>query len=145
MAGAQLIEVTIGTESVERALRELAERGQNMRPVLGDIGEHLLQSTEDRFRRQVDPEGNPWRPLSLNYRTTKPRNKDKILTLDGHLRRTLRYNVRGSELTVGTDRVYGAVHQFGFEDIPARPYLGISDDDTSELVMILADWLTGEG
>jgi len=144
MAGA-FVEVTVGTDDVQRALRELGERGQNLRPVLGDLGEYLLQSHATRFRRQVDPEGNPWRPLSLNYRATKPRNRDKILTLDGHLRRSLRYQVRGSELLFGTNLVYGAVHQFGHEDVPARPYLGVSPEDTSELVLILADWLTGDG
>lgn len=47
-------------------------------------------------------------------------------------------------LRIGTPLVYGATHQFGDprRSIPARPFLGLSTDDKTELVAILNDWLT---
>jgi phage gpG-like protein len=40
---------------------------------------------------------------------------------------------------VGTNLIYGATHQFGDEErgIPARPYLGLSDDDRRAVVRVL--------
>ncbi|MCO1337222.1 phage virion morphogenesis protein, partial [Microbulbifer sp. OS29] len=77
-------------------------------------------------------------------------NQGKVLTLSGLLRNTLRYQVQGTELLFGTDRPYGAVHQFGatqgqfgktkrggpipWGNIPARPWLGTSAEDDREIL-----------
>ena len=78
---------------------------------------------------------------------------DELITL----RDLLRYQAHGDRLEFGTDRIYGAVHQFGetaaegrgsrhrrggaWGDIPARPYIGLSSDDESEIEQIVADHL----
>nr|EJA3268117.1 phage virion morphogenesis protein [Pseudomonas aeruginosa] len=59
--------------------------------LLQDIGELLLNIHRRRFRAQVSPDGTPWQPLSPAYLRRKRKNRDKILTLDGHLRNLLRY------------------------------------------------------
>ncbi|CAD5107228.1 phage virion morphogenesis protein [Zestomonas carbonaria] len=85
-------------------------------PLQRDLGELLLVIHQARFRAQVSPEGNPWKPLSPRYLRRKPKNKDKILVLSGgaeSLRGGLRYQVDGDDLLFGTDRPYGAIHQFG--------------------------------
>ena len=144
MSGAKLFEITVGSESLAAALREISRHASNLDPALADIGEYLLNSHRARFRREVEPDGTPWLPLSPKYKRVKAKNKGKILRLDGHLQRLLRYQVSGGELVFGTNRIYGAVHQFGFEEhgIPARPFLGISDEDESEVVQILISHVT---
>ncbi|MGS4242427.1 phage virion morphogenesis protein [Serratia marcescens] len=82
-------------------------------PLLRSMGERLLEFHQQRFRDQKSPAGVPWKELSPRYRARKRKNQDKVLTRDGHLRNTLRWQVNADELLFGTDRVYGAIHQFG--------------------------------
>lgn len=67
------------------------------------------------------------------------------------------YRVDGTTLEVGSPLVYAATHQFGarkgefgttrrgapipWGDIPARPFLGLSDDDKTEVLAILQEHL----
>ncbi|HIE4801225.1 TPA: phage virion morphogenesis protein [Serratia marcescens] len=141
-------------------ITELESRLEHPEPMLAEMGEALLDIHEARFKSQVSPDGVPWKPLQPWYRQSKPRNQDKILTLDGPLRNTLRYQIRATELLFGTDRPYGAAHQFGAiirprvaralsvqgwqvkkVELPARPWLGLSDADGSTLVEIARRYL----
>ncbi|MCZ7599370.1 MAG: phage virion morphogenesis protein [Gammaproteobacteria bacterium] len=54
------------------------------------------------------------------------------------------------QVEVGTNLVYGAIHQFGGRagrghsvNIDARPYLGLSAEDEDEVVGILRDFVEG--
>lgn len=154
MAGAML-DVKLDDSRVGAALGELMERLGELRTPLLDIAEYLHQSTDERFRKKVAPDGSPWAPLSP---VTLAKKKGKgILRESGALQDTFRHAVTGNELAFGTDRPYGAVHQFGqkkgasgttsrgtplpWGDIPARPYLGLSSDDEVEILAIIQDYL----
>lgn len=174
MAGAML-EVTLGESQIGQALAELEQRLGSLRTPLADIGEYLQQSTDERFRSQVGPDGSPWAPLAPSTLARKRTNR--ILRESGDLQDTLRYQVSDSELAFGTDRPYGAIHQFGGKiehaarsqqvhfsgrrfatksksdaskwvtrgasvtTMPARPYLGLSAEDETEVLAIIADYL----
>ncbi|WP_448093557.1 phage virion morphogenesis protein [Pseudomonas lini] len=154
MAGAML-DVVLDDSSVGKALEELVGRLGNLTTPFNDIAEYLHQSTDDRFRQKVAPDGSPWAPLSA---VTLARKKGTgILREKGTLQDTLRKQVTSTELAFGTDRPYGAVHQFGqkkgasgsskgrpipWGDIPARPYLGLSSEDETEVILIIHDYLS---
>jgi phage virion morphogenesis protein len=142
MAGAA-IKIDIQDQQVLDAFNRLLHAVQDPEPAWRDIGEYLLISHRDRFDRQVDPEGRPWAPLSPQYRARKSRNRDIILVFNGYLRDLLRYQTSSTEFVFGTDRIYGATHQFGDPDrnIPPRPFLGISDNDRREILDIFNDHL----
>lgn len=155
MAGAML-DVVIESSQVGKALEELGHRLDDFTTPLDDIGEYLHQSTDERFRQKVAPDGTPWAPLSP---VTLARKKGTgILREKGTLQDTLRKQVTSTELAFGTDRPYGAVHQFGqkkgasgktgnggsipWGDIPAREYLGLSADDEAEVLHIIRRYLS---
>lgn len=170
MAGAS-IKITFDDSAVREALDRLARAGADLRPAFADIGEHLLISHRERWDRQVDPDGKPWKPLSdatlrrkmlkgvrrgkdakRKSLTTRGRTKAgaiaalgraQILVESGDLRDTLSYDARTNQLAFGTNRKYGATHQFGDPErgIPARPFLGLSGDDRDAILEILADHL----
>lgn len=142
MAGARITVETEGGALVLERLGRLRDAGANMRTVFADIGEYLLQSHEARWGKQESPEGVPWQPLSERYRLRKAKNPDKILVLDGYLE-LLHYDATDEGLALGTGRVYGATHQFGDEErgIPARPFLGLSAEDETEVLDLLSGWL----
>lgn len=83
----------------------------------------------------------------------------KILTDGGYLGDLIHYQLQdgGRALAVGSSRKYAAVQQFGqpqgasgtdrrghpipWGNIPARPFLGLSDDDRERVLAILRDYL----
>ena len=147
------IDISIDDSQVNNAIARLIQAGADLTPVLGDIGEHLLNTTRQRFDDEEAPDGSKWAPLSEVTKSRKKRNVDKILTQRGYLRGALNRQVTGNELLVGSPRIYASTHQFGAKkgafgqtrrgalipwgDIPARPFLGLSDDDRTEIQNIL--------
>ena len=142
MAGARL-KVEFKDKPVLDMLDQLVAKGNNVRPALLEMGEYLLQSTEQRFVDQRDPDGRPWEPLNADYRSRKKRNQHLIMVLNGYLSGSLRYQAGASSLELGTNSIYAATHQFGDDErgIPARPFLGISKADETEIIEILHDYL----
>ena len=112
MAGATL---EFDSQAVLAAINEAAEAMGNPELMLREMGEYLIQRTEDRFTSQTAPDGTPWQALSPRYQRSKKKNRDKILTFNGYLGKQFAYQINGGELRVGTNRVYAAIHQFGGE------------------------------
>lgn len=143
MAGASSgIQIDYDDADVRPALQKLLAKLGDLEPVFRELGEALMISHRARFERGVSPAGVPWPDLSPATRERKKKNRDKILVLDGWLRQ-LNYAVSKTELRIGTDRVYGATHQYGRpeKNIPARPFLGLDDAERAEVLDVLAEWL----
>jgi phage virion morphogenesis protein len=122
----------------------LANRLGDLRPVMVDIGEYMLLATRDRFDSESDPSGNPWTPLKPSYAKAKARKPSAlrgILTLSGQLRDTITYEALPEAVVIGSNKIYAATHQLGRDSIPARPFLGVSEADRSEITEILRDYL----
>jgi phage virion morphogenesis protein len=60
-----------------------------------------------------------------------------LLVGRGDLRDSIQNYTSGDTIRVGTNLVYGAIHQFGSNGaeggIPARPWLGLSREDEREI------------
>ncbi len=153
-----MIRIHIDDREVSRALRRLREAGADMRPVLDDIGQYLVRAIRQRFAAGEDAEGNSWAPLSPATIARKGHARP-LIGETGHLRQ-IRHQLEGrNAVIVGTGAEYGATHQFGarkgqfgrtkkgapipWGDIPARPFLGVSDEDRTTILDILAEHLEG--
>lgn len=151
-------------DQVSEALKELQKRINNLEPVFRDIGQILRNSTEERFRKAEDPTGQPWATLQPWYQEMKKKHKGKILFLSGRLESSFSYSATNDSVTLGTNVRYAAIHQFGgvirpktakglaiggFNSegkakgwakkvtIPARPFLGISKKDNSDILQAI--------
>lgn len=147
------IKVEVQDAELQQGLQALIETGRDLTPVMADIGEQLLNSTRQRFSDQVSPDGQAWSPLSHATKARKKKNKDKILTEEGRLRRLLSVQAGKDYVEVGSTRIYAGTHQFGAErgaygttqrgapipwgDIPARPFLGVSNTDKKTILEII--------
>ena len=147
------IKIEVQDAELQQGLQALMEAGRDLTPVMADIGEHLHNSTRQRFSDQVSPKGEAWSPLSHVTKAKKKKNQDKILTEEGRLRRLLSVQVGKDDLEVGSTRIYAGTHQFGarrgayganrrgapipWADIPARPFLGVSDGDKKTILEII--------
>lgn len=68
------------------------------------------------------------------------------------LQTTINYQIVGGTLMVGSPEPYAAMHQFGgttspqsmipSKTIPARPFLGLSDDDRKDILSIIRGYLS---
>lgn len=96
-------------------INKVAEAAGDTTPLLRNMGEYLMIVHTIRFGSQTAPDGSKWQALSPRYLKRKKKNKDKILTLDGYLKNTLRYLVKAGELLFGSNRPYAAIHHFGGE------------------------------
>ena len=143
------IRVEFDAAEVRRALGRLLAAGSDLALLMRDIGEALLDATRERFRDEKAPDGTPWAPLSETTKKRKTRNADRILAEGGFLGGTLAYRVGSGEVEVGSPSIYAGTHQFGaakgafgstskgapapWGDIPARPFLGLSDADEADI------------
>lgn len=128
------VRITVNDRELLQVLRRLARIGREPGAFLRPIGQQLINSTRERARREVSPEFTPWPELEPAYAAQK--RGGHMLRESGNLLGTLTREVEGNTLRVGTNRIYGAIHQFGGQagpgrkvSIPARPWLGLSRDD----------------
>lgn len=144
------IETRIIDHGVSAGFTRLAGAMDNTTPVMSAIGTGLVASTHRRFVTQTSPDGAAWAGLHPAYRAIK--RNSRILTESGRLRGSVNEQAGNDYVRVGTNVIYGAIHQFGGTivpknashlvfrlatgvvmansvTLPARPYLGISDDD----------------
>lgn len=122
MTGA-MINITVDDAEVLAAIAAMQAAQGNLGGVYRNIGEELQQSTEDRFKAGKGPDGKAWAPLAP--RTVRAKraagHSGAILVMRGYLSGTLRYQASADGVELGTDRPYGATHQFGGEiNMPAR-------------------------
>jgi phage virion morphogenesis protein len=113
-----------------------------------DVGEYLLQTTQDRFRDQKGPDGKAWTPLAESTRARKQKlgRSPKILTELHDLRSSYSYAATKESVEVGSNLVYSRIHQLGGQagkgkrvTLPARPALGLSSDDNDEIQTLLIE------
>lgn len=117
--------------------------------VLDEIGASNVTETQDRFEKESDPGGQKWHELSDE---TKARRRARgqttihILNDRRDLFDSITHKVHLTGVAVGTNRVYGRVHQEGWAErkIPARPYLGVSKEGQKEILQIVQDHLEGK-
>jgi phage virion morphogenesis protein len=132
-------------EDISPALRRLALSLGSLRPVFDEIGGSLVSSTQQRFLDQRSPDGQQWAEHSDATKEARGDDAD-ILRDRNHLFDSLDHRPTATSATVGTNMVYGRIHQLGGEagrnksvTIDARPYLGVSLADEHEIRDIVAE------
>lgn len=139
--------ITVDDREFQNVCAALIARGSRLRPLLAEIGFELVRSTQDRFDDQIGPDGLPW--VDLRPATWKRKRSNKMLVERGYLRGGIHSDAEESHVDVIADRVYAAIHQFGgtadmpagAAAIPARPYLGVSFDDSAMVLRAAREYL----
>jgi phage virion morphogenesis protein len=159
MTGARL-ELT-GAEETLSVLGGAIARTDDKRGLFDAIGASLVLSTQQRFEREEDPEGNPW-PDSLR----KTLMGGRTLTDTAALVSSMTHAASENSVAVGTNLIYAAIHQTGGTiraktsrglrfrgpgnggwvtkqevTMPRRAFLGLDDEDEAEIRALCADWL----
>ncbi len=149
-----------GALAIERKLAGLVKAFGNLEPLMEGFGLYLESATIDRFENERGPDGQRWKP-SLRAR----QQGGKTLTDRAQLRSSITSQAGPESVEVGTNKIYGGIHQFGGTirakngeyltfrlpgglgvrrvksvTMPARPFLGLSSEDENELLALTADY-----
>ena len=139
-----MITIDISGNAVQ-ATDEYIARLQDVRPALAEAGAYLEGKAKDRFLKEQDPEGRPWAKLSPLTLARKRGSKfpSAILREQGILASSVAFRVSKTQVRVGSGIEYGAWHQTGTRNMPARPWLGFERDDPDTIAQFFADHLEG--
>ncbi len=138
-----MIKISLNDIQAAQQLHNIARQLQQPRKLYGVLGETLKKIHAERFKQEVDPQGNGWQPLSAKTlaRKQKKGKSTKILRQDGYLSDRTAYNYNNKNVEFGSDAKYARLHQFGGKagrgkkvTIPKRPWLGVSQQDEQKLL-----------
>lgn len=136
------IEIEFDSDEVKNALLKLAERSENLRPLMKNIAGIFAYSTEENFKEQ----GRPEKWVDLAEITKQRRTKQKkwpgqILQVSGILASSINTYYDNDSAIIGSNLSYAAIHQLGGQagknkavTIPDRPYLQLTEDDYDEIL-----------
>lgn len=165
------VSVLGSTQQIRDALGRVADIGRDPSRVLNALGAGIVRHTEQRMNAGVDPRGVRWdsyAPLNPYYASSK--KGPGILIASRQLQESLIWRSQGNVLVWGSNKIYSRIHQLGgiiqpknkrqlsftmgwdsdgkprwwhvdSVEIPARPYLGFTDQDRQYLVEELEDYL----
>lgn len=147
---------------LDKAVSKACHKLGDTKDLMESVGEALVSGTSQRFEDEEDPQGQKW-PKS--GRASK--QGGQTLTDTGRLSKSIDYAATSNKVMVGSNLAYARIHQKGgvitpkkakrliFKGsdgqtvsadkvtIPARPYLGVSDEDMEEVKAVMADFLAG--
>ena len=133
MAGVAATIELEGLEDVERRLAGLS--AWDREEALFAVGELLASAAKERIATEkAGPDGAAWVPWSEAYDETREA-RHSLLVEENSLLESVQVYASGEGVAVGTNLVYAATHQFGRDEvnIPARPYLGMSEVDRLDI------------
>ena len=133
--------INLDDDQAQKQLSKIIQQLKKPKPLFGILGEQLKKDHRQRFSDQQSPEGKKWQPLSPSYAARKHKGRGQILVARGQLRNTLAYNYDETKVEFGSGLKYARIHQFGGKagrgkkvNIPARPWLGLSEQNKNVLL-----------
>lgn len=113
--------------------------------LLNDLGSEVENQTRRRIdSEKTDPSGDAWSEWSDEYKKTRHGGQSKLQG-EGDLFESIQQAVDSDSVTVGSNLIYAAIHQYGGEDvgipIPARAYLGFSEENEEDLLAVVETYI----
>lgn len=146
--------MSIGLQYDLSSVTRLQERIARLaNPDRKDLLEQLAGVAESQTRKRINeeqqsPDGEPWQTWSADYAATR-HGGQSLLQGEGNLVDSITSEIEGDEALIGSNLVYAAIHQHGGTPdmapgpagIPAREYLGFSQDNLDEIEAVADRWL----
>lgn len=152
--------IEYNTDTLDPLLFALLEATGDLTEFMQDAGEILISATKDRVLRGEQPDGAqfaPRSPATLARYAKLGLSFGAPLNVSGDMRQHLHYQADKNSVEFGSNAIQSAVMQFGaskgefgqaangsslpWGDIPARPFIGISDEDENNLALELEEHL----
>ena len=135
-----------GLARVQQKLKVTADKLHNLTPFWQTVGMYVQRQTiRERFNKEQSPDGQKWKPLAEStIKRRKKRHKRgnmKILQDTDELRRSIAYEADSHSVRVGSKLKYARTHQFGRGKIPARPFLGVTNNEKEHITSMFRQYL----
>ena len=144
--------VDIDLGGADDLLARVADRLENPSRMMQDISEAIHSGVEGNVRRQEGPGGEPWMDLA---KSTKDERREEgywpgqMLVRTGSMLSSLQAYHTDTEAGVGTNKPQAALLHFGGTedmppgpaDVPARPWLYISEETSVEIEATAQEYL----
>lgn len=136
-----------GLGLAEGVIRRIRERALDLSIPLRAGGVHMMGSIRRNFKVGGRPKKwTPLKPATLKAKAPKT----KALIDSARLMGSVVFKESRDRLDVGTNLVYGRIHQFGGQAgrglatmIPARPYLVFQESDVRVIARFIGEHLAG--
>ena len=142
------IEIKIDNKEVESRLLDLAQKSENLRPLMKNIAGIFAYSTEENFKEEGRPKWENLKDSTIKQRTKNKQWPGMILQVSGQLASSVNTYYDNDSAVIGSNLEYAAIHQLGGQagrnksvEIPARPYLKLTDDDFDEIITSIRNHL----
>ena len=149
-----------GEDKILEWLAKVEQKSKDNTKLYSELGDILLDGVHDRFRRGVAPDGRPWqkswRAIAQNGQTLRDTGRllNSIVTI-----------TKKNNVLVGADVLYAKLMHYGgtirakskpylvFKTptggwvkrksitVPARPILGVSEDDAQNMLLEIEEYL----
>ncbi|MBI0004942.1 phage virion morphogenesis protein [Gilliamella sp. W8126] len=143
------IDYKFSDEAIRASIQRLQELGTDMTPITRGIAAVLASEADDAFQKEADPAtGKKWQQLTQNYAAqlaTRGLTGKMLNRSMGGLAMSLTTDFDAVSAAIGSNKVYAAIHQLGGTPgmpnapaaIPARPYMGLSQNGISDIIDII--------
>ncbi len=142
-----MITISANTAPIQQQLQRLASRVADLRPVMADVSEVMLESVRDNLDKGRGP-GGPWPQLAaatILRRQLQGKWPGKMLQVSGTLKNTITPGHDGRSAFVTAPARYAAIHHLGGQagrggkvNIPARPFMYLDDEAQNEVYATLS-------
>lgn len=106
-----MVSIKIDLKDLAR-LKEIPKRLSNMKPLMDEIGEYMVSSTQRKIKEGIQPENSPltraWKKGGLALRDT------------GRLMSSIDHKADAQSVTIGTNVLYGRLQQLGGKIVPKK-------------------------
>lgn len=134
-----------GFENIRKKLSAASKRGGNNVEFTEYVAVRAYKESMKHFQNEEGEDG-PWKPLAPA--TIAHRRKGgggaKILQDTGMLRSSILFRGMRDKAIVFTNKIYGAIHQYGYKHIPKRAFLWVEDNFLKTMAAAYAKFIKGD-
>ncbi len=142
------IEVKIDDKELQQALKKLADKTSDLRPLMQNIAGIMEYSIEENFEQEGRPKWQKLSPVTIKQRRKKGYWPGRILQMRGELASSITSSYDSNSAIIGTNKKYAAIHQFGGKagrgkkvKIPARSYLRLGDNEKAQIIQVINKYM----
>lgn len=144
--------MAVTLEELAPALLRRFTAETNLLPLYEEVGEIILSSIARNFRsggRFAKGEGDEYigGPSTWLQSNRAKEQGGRTLQDTNVLSRSISYQATATGITVGSNLIYAAIHQYGGQagrgrkvTLPARPYIVVQEEDYEEIRNAIADF-----
>lgn len=149
-----LISIDIDDKKFREHILSLFKKLKDLRPLMRIISQTMKLEVDENFETEGQNVGEKWEDWSDSWRlrrTKLGRGSGRIMNFNGELRQSITRKATSTEATVGTNKEYAAIHNFGGEikkrnggtfDMVKRAFMVWTDDLKSKIETEVVLYLT---